>query len=449
MLKYWSNLFLFILLATFATGQNFVNIDPKDNSPYSRLGLGDLSNQNLASSIGLAGLSAAFNDPFHLNLINPASSAFLRATAFEVGFNSEYSSLKNPNETAGLWNGNLNYLAVGFPLINPINEVLDRKSNDIGWGMQFALVPFSTVGYDIQNTETLDTLTISNNYRGSGGTYRFLWGNAFRYKDLSFGINIGYTFGKISNSRFINFDNLSTHHFFNDLLEETSIGGFYWNVGVQYQYVFKKPGKDGEQIPTGKKIIFGINANPASDFNTNTSQLFLRIPRPGSFSTADTISSATDILGSGRLPAELNLGIMYEKTNKFKLGVNYKQTNWSSYENEAKPEMLSNSFTFSVGGEFIPDIISYNNYFERVRYRFGAFYGKDPRSFGGEQLTEYGVSFGMGFPIILPRQQTSFINMALEAGQFGISDVLQETYIRMTLGFTLNDNTWFFKRKFN
>ena len=444
MLKYWNSIFILILLVNISTGQNFANIDPKNNSPYSRLGLGDLANQNLTSGIGMAGLSAALHDPYHLNLINPASAAFLRATAFEVGFNGEFSRLQNGNETANLWNGNLNYLAVGFPLINPINEVLDRKGNDIGWGMQFALVPFSVVGYDIENTETIDTLTVSNHYRGSGGTYRFLWGNAFRYKNLSFGLNIGYIFGKLTNSRFINFDNLSTHHFFNDLLEETSISGFVWNIGAQYDYELKKLKKDGTKEPTGKKLTFGFNANSPTSFSTNTSQMFLRIPRPGTFGPRDTISSATDLLGKGRLPAELNLGIVYEKINKLKLGINYRQTNWSVYENEAQSESLSNSFLLSVGGEFIPDVISYNNYFERVRYRFGAFYGKDPRSFNGQQLVEYGLSLGLGFPIILPRQQTSFVNMAFEIGQFGLSDALQETYIKMTLGFTLNDNTWFF-----
>ena len=80
----------------------------------------------------------------------------------------------------------------------------------------------------------------------------------------------------------------------------------------------------------------------------------------------------------------------------------------------------------------------------------GFFYGQDPSNLRWySQLTEYGLSFGLGFPIIMPRQQTSFINLAVEAGRFGLSEGLQETFVKMTIGFTLNDNSWFFKRKFN
>ena len=55
----------------------------------------------------------------------------------------------------------------------------------------------------------------------------------------------------------------------------------------------------------------------------------------------------------------------------------------------------------------------------------------------------------MGLPITLPRQQVSFVNLGFEFGQNGGNTTLTETYGRVTLGFTLNDNSWFYKRKFN
>jgi hypothetical protein len=79
----------------------------------------------------------------------------------------------------------------------------------------------------------------------------------------------------------------------------------------------------------------------------------------------------------------------------------------------------------------------------------GAFYENDPRTFNGDQLSKRGVTVGLGLPLTLPRQQTSFVNLAFEGGQFGLQDVITENYIKMTLGFTLNDNSWFFKRKFD
>jgi len=47
------------------------------------------------------------------------------------------------------------------------------------------------------------------------------------------------------------------------------------------------------------------------------------------------------------------------------------------------------------------------------------------------------VSFGFGLPLTLPRQQVSFINFAFEFGQNGGNTTIQETYGRLTVGFTL------------
>ena len=42
-------------------------------SPYSRLGLGDLNNQNSASTIGYGGDNVALSDFYQINLSNPAT----------------------------------------------------------------------------------------------------------------------------------------------------------------------------------------------------------------------------------------------------------------------------------------------------------------------------------------------------------------------------------------
>ena len=67
-------------------------INPTINSPFSRFGLGDFMDQYFAASAAMAGLRAAYQDPYHMNLDNPASLASLRATSFEVGLGARYSS---------------------------------------------------------------------------------------------------------------------------------------------------------------------------------------------------------------------------------------------------------------------------------------------------------------------------------------------------------------------
>jgi hypothetical protein len=139
---------------------------------------------------------------------------------------------------------------------------------------------------------------------------------------------------------------------------------------------------------------------------------------------------------------------MLVELNRYRFGVDYAFENWSAYENEVNPETLRNTHAISIGGEYTPDYASYNNYLKKVRLRAGAYFRQDPRVINGTQLNDVGVSVGFGFPIVLPRLQTSFVNTALEVGSFGADTPIRETYFRFTLGFCLNDNTWFYKRRF-
>lgn len=438
--KLWSSVFcgFFLLLATHMMAQ------PKDNSPYSRLGLGDLVAQTYAANLGMAGLSAAYINPYHMNMRNPASLSYLQATDFEAGLYAKYASLKAGDQSTDVWSGNLQYLGLAFPMSNPINDVLERKKRDFSWGMGFALQPFSSVGYDVQTTDVVPAFdTTINIFEGTGGTNRLLWGNGFRYKDLSAGFSIGYLFGKTTNSRRVFFQDLGVAYQ-TDFQDDISIRGWTWDLGVQYRLWLDK----AEETPNrgDKSIIFGVFGNTAHSFKTNSSKLYLGVN--GSYNDIDSVFVEKDIEGAGTLPSSINFGVMYESFDKLKIGVEANLTNWSQYENDAKPEILTNSFRVAIGGEYIPDIASYNSYGQKMRYRFGAFYGTDPRSFNAT-LTSYGVTFGAGFPVILQRGQTSFVNFALEAGQFGSAEFIRETYVKLTLGFTLNDNAWFYKRKFD
>jgi hypothetical protein len=423
-------------------------LQPKINSPYSRFGLGDLVDQHFAANGSMGGLTAAFIDQYHINVMNPASLARLQATSFEVGFYAKYSSLEGGGESQDIWSGNLNYLALAFPLKNPINKVLDRDNSPWGLGMSFSLMPYSQVGYNIELAEDRgeELGEVTQFLKGSGGTYRVSWGNAVRYKGVALGLNLGYTFGKILNSRRVEFFDLA-NYYNTELLDDVSVSGLFYNIGVQYAYYFKEADKDGNKKATGKRLIVGAYINPSLPFNTKTSRFYHR--DNFDYGVLDTIVAPPIVELEGTLPSEYAIGVTYEDINDFRLGLEFRGAAWNNYENESKPESLSNTYRVSFGGEWTPNFISYNNYLERVRYRFGAFYANDPRSFNGEQLTHYGLTLGFGFPIILPRQQISFLNIALEAGQFGAAEGLRETYARITLGFTLNDNTWFFKRKFN
>ena len=102
----------FCALAVNLLSAQTANIEPRSNSPYSRFGLGDIVNPLFAAQSGMGGLSAAYNDPFHLNMANPAALGHLMATDLETGFYAKFSSLSDSDTSANLWSGNLNYFAL-------------------------------------------------------------------------------------------------------------------------------------------------------------------------------------------------------------------------------------------------------------------------------------------------------------------------------------------------
>ena len=52
-----------------------------DNSPYSRFGIGEISDNNFNHSRQMAGLGASYLDGYHINIVNPASYSFLNSNS--------------------------------------------------------------------------------------------------------------------------------------------------------------------------------------------------------------------------------------------------------------------------------------------------------------------------------------------------------------------------------
>jgi len=442
-----SIVFFFWLSAGVLFAQS-ADLQPKLNSPYSRFGIGDLAPLPFASQTAMGGMSAAYNDPFFLNMVNPAALGFLNTTDLETGFFAKYSHLRENNASDNLWSGNLNYFALGFPLINSLNRVLDKKSNDFSAGMGFVLQPFTNVGYDLRVEQILPEAGMArSSFTGGGGTFRFMWGNGIRWKNIALGANLGFLAGKMSYQRNVEFTQLGPASYFTNYLDEQSISAFQWNAGGQWIVPLEKKSEETNTNNKLKRLIFGLYGNSANNFNSNNSRFHTRAN--AGYNDRDTILIENNIQNTGILPGELVMGLTYEKSNSFKIGIEYAFSNWSAYSNPLRQESLEDSRRLAVGMEIIPDLFSYNNYWQRVRYRAGAYYRTDPRTVNGKQLSDIGMTLGFGFPVILPRQQTSFINLALEGGSLGTTSALRELYIRMTLGFTLNDNSWFFKRKIN
>lgn len=433
----------FLLISTMAVGQNGLN------SPFSRFGIGDLNDQGFVHLRQMGNTSASFADAYHINVTNPASYSYLQATSFEVALETRFSSYASGNDRNSTTGGQLSYMALAFPLKNPINNLFEREKTDVALGMSFYLLPVSTVAYDIV-LESSDEVAgdYETEFLGSGGTYKVGWGNSIKYKGLSFGANLGMIFGNIESQRNVNF--LTRRNAYNNRFQtDYSIRGFDYNLGFIYQHVFDKANVMAGKATKVQAINIGLTAKSSTGFNT-TEETFLRSELPQqNFTLIDTIEFATQSLSGGILPSEYSVGVTYLNGAKFAIGVHYGISNWSEYVNPSVPsESLKNTKRYSVGGYYRPNPASITSLFSRVYYRFGAYYKEDPRIVGTQELNTYGVSLGLGFPLAFQRK-VSHLNLGFDYGSRGNADILRENFFKISLGFTFNDDEWFIKRKFN
>jgi len=436
---------------------------PKTNSPLTRFGLGDLSPLGFASIDSYGGLYASYQDAYSANIINPASLPSLLEMAFEVGLYAKNSSFEQGSVQENTWTGNIDYIGIAFPTKNLLNITLDQKIPDFKHGMSVSLSPYSLVGYDILNSSSVvGGNQVTDSFRGKGGTYRFMWGNGFAYKNLSLGLNIGYLFGNIEQQRSLSIADVDFGFATIDY-DKINVRGFQYNFGAQYTFKFvTNEEKETGEVKGKNRLVLGLYGNSSTKTNAFIDEVSSRgRPNPTSvgseFIAIDTLSSTLGREFEGKMPSEFGFGASYYKWDsrtglpKLKVGVNYSTTGWSEFRLDGRDGNLGDGWTVSTGVEWTP-FANAIKYGKRIRYRAGLRIAKDPRFIGTgtqrEQLNNVALNLGLGLPLILKRG-VSMVNLSFELGKLTSENSINETYGRIGVGFTLNDNSWFLKRKLN
>ncbi len=441
-------LFLTVFTAVIITaGTNELQAQAKINSPYSRLGLGNFLSSDFHHINSMGGLSGAFNSPISYSLKNPASLAFMQSAAFDGGFHARNSTFTEGDQSINTWSGNIDYMSLGFTLKNPINEALSEpKISNFSWGSSISLIPMTQAGYLITDTENdINLGDIVRQYQGSGGTNALRWGVGAKIGELAFGLNADFMFGQISSSRRVSFPDLVGS--FADIAEvKYSIRGVAPGFGMQYRWVLEK--NDDEVNRRDRKVIsMGIYGKFPTNFRVISDTTNFRVNSV--LGLIDTLTSIVDIESrNNRMPLQIGGGIMYEEIGKLRLGFDFEYGDWLNFSSDAIAYNYANTVAISLGGEFIPNADAFGDYFKTVRYRAAASFRQDPRVFAGEQLNNMNVQVGVGLPIYMNRQ-LSMINIGLEYGTFAQNLRLNENYVKINFAFTLTDNLWFFKRRFN
>lgn len=413
---------------------------PKTNSPFSRFGLGDINTPGFVPISAMGGIGAVYHHPYNSNIVNPASLGFLKATSFEMAVSGKWGRLQKGDFEEDIWSGNLQYLSLSIPVINPINQLLERKESDLSGAINISISPFSQVGYLVLSSGGIDSIgNVESLFRGTGGTNRLNLGTGWKYKGFAAGINLGYLFGALEYQTLTEFQDIP--YGYNHIARNNySIRGFMYDLGAMYQHQLSRSKRQNARY-----VTIGMHFNSATSFTGDDDYLDM-VQNPITGHT-DTAEYRLDARVEGTLPGQFGIGIMIEEANRYRAGLTFTSVSWSKYENSARPEQLDDTWRISGGLGFTPDAASITSYLKRVEYRAGGFYKTDYRTLEGQQASEYGFSVGFGFPFVQQRL-FSYLDLSIEYGWRGVADSLKENYLRLKLGVNLNDTQWFIKRRY-
>ncbi len=391
-------------------------------SPFTRYGVGTLSDMGFGGSRSMGGTGFALRDGRQINVLNPASYSNVDSLTFlfDTGFSMEISRYSQPGASKTASNASFDYVAMQFRL-RP------------GLGFTAGLKPFSHVGYnlgykqDIENTENDKNSTHS--YYGTGGFSEVFAGLGYApIKNLSLGFNISYLYGNISRTSLTTSDMTSESR----QNGEMNVYDYKLDFGAQYHFLLN-PSKPKE-ITVGAVYSLGHKLNTSDSHRIN--------------------SAITDIDANLKIPHSFGAGISYRE-NSWMIEGNYSLQLWKqdytdpiSYSTPYATHSLLNRSRYSAGAEYLPNLYS-RKYSEQIRYRFGAWYTTpyykilNPEQRWVNGATEFGVSagFGLPVPVLLNR---SLINVSFQYVRTSAKDLLTDNSFRISVGLTFNE-TWFKK----
>ena len=134
-------------------------------SPYTALGIGDIIQPQIVPNMGMGVSSVAYPSYKNFNLLNPAMFGMRTyLTSFEIGFSGETRSITNDTLNQRNGSGNINYLALAFPI----------KQSKISAG--FGLAPYSYVNYNITSRNPINGKEEEADFtfKGTGGMNKSL-----------------------------------------------------------------------------------------------------------------------------------------------------------------------------------------------------------------------------------------------------------------------------------
>ena len=413
---------LYIFLA-FLSISSFAQVGT--GSPYSFVGFGETNFRGNHLNRAMGGIDV-YIDSIHPNINNPASYGKLKATTYSVGVNYRSNILANNSDTQKVTTSAIDYIGVSVP------------TKRFGFG--FGILPFSSVGYLLEEISQTNQINAINRFTGEGGINNAFLNIGFKaMKGLNIGFSANYGFGDITYRKTQVIDGIENGTY---LESNSSLSGIKFKASVNVI------------IPINELEFHGLlSFSPESELTSQNIQIvytrsLLNGDQLGDFEETDLTKNGLDVT-KFRLPTTISLGIGIGKDKKWFFGGQYSKINNSRFINEFLDQSsigYENISRIGFGGFYIPEFSSITSYWKRIVYRVGFRSEGKGYLINNQSIKENGITFGLG----LPMAGLSNTNITFETGKLGTknNNLIEENYWAIRLGFSLND-IWFIKRKYN
>ena len=432
---------LFLTFGLFAmVGGTAIAQTNGSNSPYSRYGFGLLSDRAQGFNKGMAGVSYGMRNGKELNVKNPASYSSIDSLSFlfDIGLSLQNANLDQGGRTVNAKNAAVDYLSMGF-----------RVAPNLG--LSLGIMPFSTIGYNLNNTEkiTLPSGVISQNesYVGDGGLHEVYLGAGWRpAKPFSFGLNLSYLWGTTTHTVLAAFSDATIAS--RRRQYEADIRSYKLDLGMQYE------------LPLNAKnhVVLGLTYGLGHDIKSNGYYYDQKV-QSGTIASGDTLV-AKDAF---QLPHSFGAGLTWSYDNRLRIGADYTYQQWADVKS---PKVVEgphgeqryaavtgdylNLHKINVGAEYYPnpDGVRWR---QHVRYRAGFSYTSPYTKVNGQDgPCSYLVSLGVALPIINRYNNRSLLNISAQYERIEpkYAGMITENYLRVCVGITFNER-WFMKWKVN
>ena len=411
------------LLLTMVTGMAIAQNNT--NSPYTRYGYGDLSDQSFGNSKAMGGIAFGLRDGAQINPLNPASYTAIDSLTFlfEGGVSLQNMNVSGGGVKLNAKNSSFDYLAMQFRLHPRI-------------AMSVGLLPFSNVGYSVSDSKDENGVSQTRSFTGDGGLHQLYGGIGVKVlKNLSLGGNASYFWGDITRTRTIIYPATSESYSYVQQIG-VSVSDYKLDFGAQYT----------QELSKKHSVTIGAVFSPKHKLNNDYT-----------ITTQASTTNSNDLDATLELPNMFGVGFTYNYDRRLTVGVDYSLQQWSKAKfgvaatDDATRAEFEETYAYndrhkiSVGAEYIPNLIG-RSYLSHIKYRLGAYYTTPYYKIDGKKAArEYGVTAGFGLPVPRSRSILSISGQFVRvSGQE--TNFVNENIFRVSIGLTFNER-WFFKRR--